>query len=340
MASPSPPPTDAAPAPSSPALKPPSHAGRWVAVVAVIIVIIVVAATVLYVYPGYLKPSSSPPAVLEEGGFTLGQVVTFVYNGSNTYLCTPAMSVMFPGNSTAASAAGTTPCEVGNASQNAVSQVPEWVLVPAYAGLSIFGVPALGASSSGFPTMNGTTVLTDCGAGGSAAACVDHPSYLYSPLFTAVEATIGAASGYGGLPPGVLPTPAHDHVINTSATFPNVQWGTIAVLVLDPNILPDRATGACSATVHSNLSSPTGNCLTSLAALDRATSTCSSSVVGFNGATRNPIWKELNNLTGTTVCDQVVVPGDVSITQVNDDLNSNLYIPFLVKPGAPGAFPA
>jgi hypothetical protein len=324
-------------APSPPARR---RSGAVAAVVGIVVVILVVIAVALFVYPGYLKKSSTSGAPLEEGGFTLGQVVTFHYNGTNTFLCTPGISTLFSGNATASAAVAKTNCEVGAASQSAVQQVPEWVLVPAFAGLSVFGVAALGASSSGFPTVNGSALLTDCGAGGTPAACVDHPTYLYSPFFTAVEQQIGQANGYGGLPLGVLPTPAHDHVINTSSTFPNVEWGTIAVLVLDPNILPDRASGACTAAVHSNLSNPVGNCLTSLGALERAAGTCSSSVVAFNSATSNPIWKTLNSLTKSTVCDQVVVPGDVTIPQIGSNLNSNLYIPFSVTPGAPSSFPS
>ena len=304
----------------------------------VVAVIVVAAGALVYVY--YLKPGSKPSALLQEGGFTMGQVVTFTYNGTNTFLCTPGMSVMFPGNATAAAAATTTACEVGNASQSAVFQVPEWVLVPAFAGLSVFGVAALGASTDGFPMVNGTAILTDCGAGGSHSACVDHPTYVYSPFFAAVELDIGSASGYGGLSLGVLPTPSHDHVINTSATYPNVQWGTIAVLVLDPNILPDRVSGQCSATVRSNLTSATGNCLTSLPAIERASRTCSSSVIAFNSAVRNPIWATLNVLTKSNVCAQVVVPGDATIPQIDNNLNSNLYIPFAVSPGAPSTFPS
>lgn len=309
-----------------------------IAVVAIVIVVGVVLGT-LYAYKvgPFARSSSTPP--LEEAGFTMGQVVTFTYNGTNTFLCTPGMSTMFPGNATASAAAAKTSCEIGNASQNAVLQIPEWVLVPAYAGLSIFGVPALGSSADGFPSVNGTPILTDCGAGGTMAACTDHPTYLYSPFFTDVEMQNGLPSGYGGLPLGVLPTPSHDHVINTSTTYPNVEWGTIAVLVLDPNILPNRATGQCTATVNSNLSSPTGNCLTSLDAIDRAFSTCSSSVVKFNKAAKNPIWATLNALSGKNVCEQIVVPGDLTIPQLNNNLDSNLYIPFSVAPGPPPSFP-
>lgn len=329
-----PPAAPAAPPPPAP----PKPRGRWwIPLVAVAVVVIVVAPTLLYVYPGYLrKPSSS---ALTEGGFTMGQVVTFTYNGSNTYVCTPDLSVMFPGNASAAAAASATECEVGNASQNAVpGQVPEWVLVPGFAGLSVFGQTALGSTSDGFPTVNGSTLLTDCGGGASPSACVDHPTYLYSPFFVAVEVHLGLG-GVGGLDLGVLPTPAHDHLINTNPTYPNVPWGTIAAIVLDPNIFPDRATGTCTEIVPSNLTRPTANCLTTLTALDAATQTCSTSVTDFNAAVSNPIWATLNVLTGTTVCQQVVVPGDVTITEVNSDLDSNLYIPFSVSPGAPSSFP-
>lgn len=308
-------------------------------VVGAIIIVVIVIVAGLYI--GKVGPfathTSTPP--LDEGGFTQGSVVTFIYNGTNTFVCTPGPTTLFPGNATAQAASSKTGCDVGAANQNAVEQVPEWVLVPAFDGLSVFGVAALGASTDGFPANNGSALLTDCGAGGTTAGCVDHPTYLYSPFFSAVEQNIGQGSGYAGLPLGVLPTPAHDHLINTSTDYPNVYWGTIAVLVLDPNILPDRATGGCTATVHSNLSNPVGNCLTTLTALERAATTCSSSVIAFNSAAKNPIWTTLNGLTSSTICDQVVVPGDVTIPQIDSNLNSNLYIPFAVSPGAPSSFP-
>ncbi len=312
------------------------HRRTWIVVA--VAVILIVAASLSYYYLVYQPSTQTQSPLLEEAGFTKGSVVTFVYNGTNTFLCAPSMSVMFPNDSTAAAAAAKTQCEVGNASQNAVSQVPEWVLVPAFAGLSIFGVTALGASAHGFPTANNATVLTDCGAGGSEAACVDHPTYLYSPLFTAVEDHLNLTSGYGGLPLGVLPTPAHDHLIDTPTTYPNVEWGTIAVLVMDPNILPDRTTGTCTATVPSNLSAPTANCLTSFAALGRALTTCSSAAASFNAAAKNPIWETLVSV-GVSPCAQVLVPGDLTVSQLSN-LNANLYIPFLVQAGGPASFPS
>ncbi|MCI4324740.1 MAG: hypothetical protein L3K00_02485 [Thermoplasmata archaeon] len=329
----SPPPTSPTAASSSP---PPKKGMGTMVLVLVVVVILVVAGGLGYYYL-VVKTSNSTSspglnASLEMGGFADGQIVTFVYNGTTTELCTPSLSTMFPGDANATAAAAKTGCEVGNANQNIVQQVPQYILVPAFAGLSIFGETALKATSHGFPTVNGSTVLTQCGAGGTSTACPDHPTYLYSPDFTAVEQHIGLTSGYGGLTPGVLPTPAHDHLLNTPTTYPNVYWGITVVLVFDPNIFPAQSSPSCTATVHSNLSNPTGNCLTSFSALQAAMGSggCSSAASAFNNATANPIWQTLN-----AGCHQVVVPGGNL-----GDLNGNLYIPFSVMPGAPPMFPS
>ena len=307
---------------------------RWIWVTSAIIVLIVIAATTAI----YLtRPTSSSSTTYTSGGFAQGQAVTFYYPsvtaqpGNGSWVCAPPLLSFFPSQR---SAANVTPCEAGAADQSAISgQLPQWVLVPAYAGLSIFGVPALGASTQGYAQFNGSAILADCGAGGSPSACRDHPTYLYSPLFTAVEEFLNLTQGYGGLPPGVLPTPTHDHLLNTSTTYPDIPWGSIVVLVLDPNILPSRTTGLCTQVVPSNLSSPTGNCLNSISALDRALATLSSSVVNANGGARNnPIWEALG---GPTV--QVIVPGDLTIPQINT-LNMNFYDWFGVSPGAPSTF--
>ena len=316
------------PSPGSvPASSPPrSNRNLGIAVGAILVVLLLVLASVYFLKIGPFAPSgSNAPTPREAAGFTEGQVVTFVYPGNFT--CLPALPKLFPN---ASSVNSTTSCVVGAADQNALDQVPEWVLVPVFAGLSIFGLPALGSDSRGFPQSGGHSLLTDCGAGGSPTGCPDHPTYLYSPAFTAVEQFINITAGYQGLPEGVLPTPAHDHLINTSATYPNVWWGTVVVLVLDPNIFPDRATGTCTVVDASNLPNPTGNCLSSLAGLGRAMGTNSTAVAAANGGSaNNPIWKALG---GPNL--QVVVPGDLSILQEND-LNSNLYIPFSVQPGTP-----
>jgi hypothetical protein len=315
--------------PPTPAPSPKSR--TLLGVVLVVLVVIIVAVAGLYVAkvgPFATQKAAAGPTV--EGGFAQGQVVTFQFTGN--YECTPSLASFFPSESSVSS---TTNCEVGMANQNAVQQVPEWVLVPAFAGLSAFGLSSLGANSRGFPVYSSAAVLTDCGAGGSPTGCPDHPTYLYSPSFTAVEQFTNASSGYGGLPEGVLPTPAHDGLLNISGAYPNVEWGMIVVLVFDPNIFPDRATGGCTAVTPSNLASATGNCLTSIAALDRALTTTSSSVTTVNGGSPgNPVWKALagNGL-------QILIPGDVSVTQVNN-LNANLYVPFSVGTGAPSSFPS
>jgi hypothetical protein len=322
----------------------PKKGGMSMTAVAAIVVVIVIIVGGLGYYELVYKSNQSSPSSsgvntsLEMGGFQDGKIVTFLYNGTNTDYCTPSMSVMFPGNSTAAAAATKTgQCEIGNANQTIVpSQVPQYILVPAFAGLSIFGVSALGANASGFATWNGTAVATDCGAAGTATACPDHPSYLYSPFFTAVEDRIGHPSGYGGLPIGVLPTPAHDHLLadNSPTVYPNIPWGTIVVLVLDPNIFPAQQSPTCTAIAPSNLSDPTGNCLTSYRALENAVTACSSSVAGFNSATKNPIWQTLV-AEGVPSCAQAYIPGGGTM-----NLNSNLYIPFAVSLMAPPMWPS
>lgn len=307
-----------------PPLKPraASHTGLKVGAI-ILVVVVVVAGLYLYYYK---KPASTPAATLEEGGFTQGQAVTFVYNGTDTFRCTPGLLTFFPN---ATQAASSTPCEVGAANQNAVLQYPEWVLVPAFAGLSIFGMTSLGATARGFPQFQSSPLLTDCGAGGTPTACVDHPKLIYSPLYTQVEKFLNITTGVGGYPEGVLPTPSHDHLLNTSATFPNVQWGTIVVLVFDPNIWPDRASGTCTERVSTGLSNATANCLVSITALDNALRTHTSAVAIANKG--NAIWQTLGGPS-----TQVVIPGDLTIAQINN-LDANLYIPFAVQPGAPSS---
>lgn len=327
MASAGPPSTDAAPPPTPVARTPKSR--TWIIVGAVVVVAVVVVAGLYFADPGLFGVKGTAPA--EAGGFAQGQVVHFTYSGQ--WECKPVLSVLVPGVASAAS--NVTQCGVISANVNSVepTQLPEWVIVPAFAGLSIFGVTALGATAAGFPQFKasgGTSVVaTDCGGGGSPTGCADHPTYLYSPLFAAVENYLNLTTGYGSLPLGVLPTPAHDHLVNTSTSYPNIPWGTIVVLVLDPNIWPDRATAQCTATVTSNLTSPTGNCLTSIAALDRALLTSSTAVGTAGSFSDNKIWKALGGPSA-----QVIVPGDVTIPQINN-LDSNLYIWFPVDPGPP-----
>jgi hypothetical protein len=263
----------------------------------------------LYVYE-ITKPTSAVPGV--SGGFLNSAVVTYKYYNSTPYQCTPATN-----------ATTVTSCEVGSAGTFPSNALPNWVIVPAYAQLSIFGVTALGATSQGYPTFDNQTIVTHCGAGNTRAACPDHPALMYSVDFTAVEQHIGITSGYGGLPEGVLPTPAHDHIVESDAGQANIPWYNIAVLVFDPNIMPDAATGRCAQIMPSGLTNATANCLTSVSAMQNAMTTNNNVTIGPANA-KNPIWQTLGKPT-----TQVVIPG-INIPSEIRTANSNLDIWFAV----------
>ncbi|HYC26824.1 MAG TPA: hypothetical protein VEB67_02235 [Nitrososphaerales archaeon] len=262
-------------------------------------------------------------------GFYKNQLVTFKY--TQDFTCTPALA-KFASNQTEANlAAAKTSCEVGGGNSTAVAgAAPVFILVPAYAGLSIFGVPALGATSQGYPTFNKQLIFTQCGAGGTISACDNHPTLIYSPYFTAVEQHIGIKTGYGGLPEGVLPTPAHDHIVDYSGGA-SIPWDVITVLVFDPNIMPDGATGQCHQWVASDLSNPTANCLTSFSALASAMTTQTSATANANSTQNNPIYTTLGG-----VKTQVVIPG-VPIVSDTSPTNSNLFLYFSVSSSNPYA---
>jgi hypothetical protein len=263
-----------------------------------------------------LPPTANATA---SGGFLNGNEVTFIYTGN--YICSNSNTLL--GNSSeVANSQKVTQCEVGASALNQTGQLPVWVSVPAFAGLSIFGVPSLGATSQGFPVFQNHTIVTDCGAGGTNSSCTDHPTFLYSPDFTAVEKHMNITNGIFGLPEGVLPTPAHTHIVSSAANGSSIGWYAITVLVFDPNIMPNATTGKCTQVVPSNLTNATANCLTSLTALQNALVT-SSSATAING--NNPIWQTLGGPT-----DQVVVPGATMVTQLSND-NTNLVLDFAVK---------
>jgi hypothetical protein len=259
---------------------------------------------------------------LKSGGFEGSSLVTFGY--TQNFQCSPSISSFGFNSTETANAAKLTPCEVGGGNSSAIAGAsPVFVLVPAYAGLSIFGVQSLGANSQGYPTFNGTVIPTQCGAGGTAAACPDHPTYMYSPDFTLVEQHLGLYNGIFSLPEGVLPTPAHDHVVgfNDSNSIP---WDVIAVLVFDPNIMPNAITGQCSQTVLSNLTSPTGNCLNSLSALQAALDTKTTATANANATQNDPIYDTFGG-----VSTQVLIPG-VPMVAENSPANTNLFLYFNV----------
>lgn len=261
------------------------------------------------------------------GAFFNSQVVSFGY--TQNVDCTPALSTYATNQSEATLAAAKTACEVGGGNSTAVSgAAPVFILVPAYAGLSIFGVPALGATAQGFPVYNNSPIFTQCGAGGTVSACFDHPTYVYSTVFTSVEQHIGITGGYGGLPEGVLPTPSHDHVVGYTGG-PSIPWDVIAVLVFDPNIMPNGETGQCTAVVASNLANPTANCLTSFTAIANALTTQSSASANANSTQNNPIFDTLGGVT-----TQVAIPGVTAVSE-SSPANTNLFLYFSASSSNP-----
>ena len=262
----------------------------------------------------WMLPNSTASA-----GFLNGSEMTFIY--TRQFTCTPPTNQLFANSSEVANSLKVTRCEVG-VQGNQTNSDPQWIIIPAYAGLSIFG-PQLGGSPEGFPIYANSVVVTQCGVSGTAAQCPEHPANIYSPLFTAVERYLNITNGALGLPEGVLPLPAHSHIIYDADNGSDANWYTISVFVLDPNIMPNGTNGACREQVPSNLSNPSGNCLTSISALARALSTRSSSVAAANQ--KNPIW----NVLGQPDV-QVIIPNDTTIGELNNS-NSNVNIPFIVK---------
>jgi hypothetical protein len=262
-----------------------------------------------------------------DAGFFNSQLVTFGYTAE--FKCTPALESFASNHTEGAAAHGVTSCELGGGDSSAVSgAAPVFILVPTYAGLSIFGVKALGATSQGYPVFNNNLVFTQCGAGGTISACADHPTYVYSPFFTTVEHSIGITAGYGGLPEGVLPTPSHDHIVDYEGG-PSIPWYVITVLVFDPNIMPDGSTGQCHQWVSSNLTQPTHNCLTSFAALVNALNTKTMADAQANAAQANPIYKALGGPS-----TQVLIPG-VTVVTDSSPANTNIFLYFAVSASDP-----
>jgi hypothetical protein len=297
-----------------------------ITVYAVTIVVLLTVAGVgyaLYFSAITTKPSltTMPKIIGYSGGYLNGKPVTFYYYEGPSYECTPSTGKLFPDIPSNVNA--TAPCEVGKPGTFPSNAIPFWVIVPAFAGLSIFGVTALGSTPEGFPTYNGKIVLTQCAAHGSPFDCPAHPPLLYSQAFTIVEQYLGIKNGYGGLPEGVLPTPAHSHIVDTDASSQNIPWSTVVVLVFDPNIWPDIITGKCYQIVSSSLNNATANCLNSLDALKRALTTTNQAIADANA--KNPIWLALGKpLT------QVVIPGVTSVEQIRNP-NSNLAVWFAVN---------
>lgn len=256
-----------------------------------------------------------PVTVNSSGAFLNGKVITFMYTAQ--FSCPPVSSSFYPNSTVESEVMG---CEVGlplNSSAMPANAAPVYVVVPAFAGLSIFGPTALGATPQGFPVFNyngyNYTILTQCGAADTPTACPDHMSLIYSPAFTTVEKYLGINNGVFGLPEGVLPTPAHEHIV-TFATNTSIPWYIVVVLDFNPNIYPNPITGQCSDVVPSNSSDPTGLCLNSYANLTAALSTHDTAVMAANS--NNPIWIAL----GKPSVDAIAVPSNMILYFSDPDI--------------------
>lgn len=270
-------------------------------------------------YTAVSKPSPKT-RIGVTGGFFNGQVVTFQF--FETFQCNPSITTLFPNDGNATAAATVTQCEAGAAGTFPSNVEPVWGMSPAFAGLSIFGITSFGATPQGYPTWNGTTILTHCTGMGSAHKCPDHPPLFYSPVIVTVERYLNITSGMMGLPEGVMPFPAHSHIIDTDAGQQDIPWNAIAVFVFDPNIFPNHATGTCIKVAPSSLANATSNCLISTAALQAAMGTTNSQLSAANA--NNPIWLALGKPTV-----QVVIAGATSPSQYRN-ANSNIDVPFQV----------
>lgn len=248
--------------------------------------------------------------------FQNGSIVTLVSYSNST--CLPTLATLYPGSSEAANASKVTNCEVGSVT-NQTPALPRWNIVPYFAGLSIYGFSSWGSTPQGYPVYNGTTLITQCGASGTPTACPKPTTYFYSIKHGILERSLGIYNGINGLPEGVLPNPANDKILPLNKTA-KASWSyLVRVAVYDPNIYPNPITGKCKQVAPSNLTNPTGNCLTSLAALRAAIITMDSGVAVVNS--NNILWK--NSGSPST---QVALLTALNLTpgQRLNDSNTNL----------------
>ncbi len=293
------------------------------------IVTIAVAAVGFGLYANLVLKPAPQARIGVTGGFLNGNVVSFQF--FQTFSCAPAVDTLFASTNyaTAASAAAkaSVTCEGGAAGTFPSNAHPVWGMVPDFAGMSVFGVTTFGATSDGFAVWSGTTVHTHCTGMGSTHKCPNHPPLFFSPSIIAVEQnnmsiTNGVTIGGVTLPEGVMPFPAHTHIVATDAGQQDIPWNAIAVFVFDPNIFPDPVSGTCTQVAPSNLTNPTGNCLNSTTALQAAMGTADNGISAANKGSQ--IWFGLGK-----PMVQVVVAGASSASDYAK-ANSNIDVPFAV----------
>jgi|GEM_PF-264179 hypothetical protein len=215
------------------------------------------------------------------GVFQNGQIVHFATTAPSN--CTSTISALYNKYPEAVNASGATNCEIG-VGINTAGMSPQYMISPAFAGLSIYGQVGWNSTPQGYPTFNKTVIVTSCGASTSPSNCsaTSITKYFYSPGASVFEKTLGYTKGLFGEPQGVMAKPAHDLLIPGGVGSTLTETYLVRVAVFDPNIFPNATTGACRQWVASNLTNPTGNCLNNVAALARALNTTDTAVANAN----------------------------------------------------------
>jgi hypothetical protein len=263
--------------------------------------------------------------------FQNGKVVRLVY--FDNFTCFPNSTVVYMNSSESINASAITVCEYGSsAGVNTTGSIPRWDLIPAFAGLSVYGYIDYGSTPQGYSTYKGQAVTTECGAGQTPNACIHRPANLYSPIISAIERGINISNGINGLPEGVLPNAAHNILVSSKKNGTVSRSYEIRVWVLDPNIFPNLKTGKCTQLAPSSLANATSHCLTSEAALEAAISTNDTAVPAINA--NNILWKVAGMpKTQAVILTAIPLPGNSTnpqfAVQQSDDINisnTNLFI--------------
>lgn len=273
-----------------------------------------------------LQASSTFPTETSSGAFLNGRIVTLQYTAN--YICSPSVSSIYPGSSNISIISSFTNCTVRTPG-NLYSTFPVWEIYPAYAGLSTFGINSSTSSvDQEYPIYNGAAIHTDCGSEGTPAACNYVPRYIYGSNTFKTEREFNIYNGLnnGTVPEGIFPFQSYDYILLDNYSGIATPWYVVLVRVFDPNIFPNATTGKCTQVAPSNLSNPTGNCLTSFAALQKAYVTKNSYIPTINA--NNIIW--LSDSSPTTQIQIALTPNVIGVSGLLYP-DTNIYLIFRVN---------
>ena len=177
--------------------------------------------------------------------FQNGNIIKLTY--FDNFTCYPAPAAVYMNSTESINAASVTACEYGSAlGVNTTGSIPRWGMIPAFAGLSVYGYNAFNSTAQGYPTYNGNAILAICGAGQTSTVCIHRPTYIYSPVISALEHGMNVFDGLYGLPEGVLPNAARDLLVSPKKNGTISSSYEVRVWVFDPNIFPNSTTGKCT----------------------------------------------------------------------------------------------